>query len=119
MIGGIDIVYPSRLSAEMLGCMYQHIRNIWPSSVFQAADAEAAPVPMTEAPFSVGDFFVYKNMATWESWVQDGQTPANDDLMLYVLQRESKTTFVVAEAPGTTRQMVAGIILGFDRRGFQ
>jgi hypothetical protein len=117
MIGGNDIIYPRRLSSEMLDFTLRMFRAFWPNAVMEDQDA-LSPQTIDEAiRNTLGGpecFMVYPDKSAYDSWVDVGLDPSNGDTMIYVLMGEDSTTFVVSDSLPKTPEMVAEIIQALD-----
>jgi len=121
LIGGSDIIYPRKLSREMLNFSLRIVRAFWPDAWVwvDSDDTNYAKMMLTDAIANlVGtpvELLIYADETVWTSWDAEGATAANGDQLLHVLLGESSTTFVVHHEPNAlTKQMAACIIQALD-----
>ena len=121
MIGGTDIIYPRRLSSDMLGFVLRSVCDDWPEAWVIIDNGVSSYERLTIADALVqtvgcpDEMMIYEDTEAWKSWESVGLTPKNGDQLLHILLGESATTFVVHHEPGTTQNMVKTIMEGLDR----
>jgi len=121
MIGGKDIIYPRRLSSDMLGFVLRTIEEHWPQG-WVWIDGEYTNYAkmtihdaVTNTVGAPSELMIYADETAWVSWDRDGANGENGDKLLHILLGEDSTTFVVHHDAGVTQAIVATITSGLNR----
>ena len=120
MIGGIDVLLPSRASRQQaIVASLRLIRRFWPTAVVEDAYTSQT-IELSRAallPETANDLFVYPNRETAAKWDQLGAEPELANTMIHLLVRESQVTVVVDDPDaGIIPAIIAGLrsVLGID-----
>lgn len=119
IIGGTDIIYPRRLSSDMLGFVLTTIRGYWPDAILWIDGEYTADHKVTiydairDTVGSPSELLIYADQDAWASWDRDGANEENRDKLLHILFGENQTTFVVHAEPGITQTMVKISLIPF------
>jgi hypothetical protein len=109
MIGGVDVVIPSRaIPRQAVILSLRLIRRYWPEAVIEdVRTGQRSPLKMNALfPETGEDLFVYTNEGIARRWDQVGAEPELANTMVHILARESGITFVVDDPQ-------SGIMPGF------
>ena len=87
MIGGTDTTFEVHALKSDPAAILQACNVYWPNSLYQKSDEERAyPVGKILAQLpdrKIGpEFFIYKNKESYDTWMREGATSANEDTML-------------------------------------
>ena len=97
MIGGVDIVIPSRASQrQAIVASLRLIRRFWKDAVVEDAyTGEKIDLTRDALLPEMSDVFVYPDKETAGKWDELGAEPELANTMIHILVRESAVTLVV------------------------
>jgi hypothetical protein len=100
MIGGTDIVIPTKGDCEALDACVRIIREYWPQATFENALTAEKHNHYEELPFGhLRELFVYPDAVAEKAWDQ-GEANAATNSMLYLILSPDHVT-VVLDDPNT------------------
>ncbi len=108
MIGGIDVIVPSRAGKEQaVVASLRLIRRFWPSAVVEDANTGQRTAIGRDAllPETLCDLFIYPDEETANRWDELGAEPELANTMIHLLVRDAQVTAVVDDPQAETIRM--------------
>lgn len=103
MIGGTDIVIPTKGGFAALDACLRVIKKVWPQALFEDA-ANGHKVDRYELlPIGqLNELFVYRDSNVSRAWDEKGADPSLTNTMLHLLLSDRAVTVVVDDPTDTT-----------------
>ena len=97
MIGGADLILRGQTKAHDTDMLVRGIRSEWPDAMIQPVDKnDATPIRNFRFPvFGPTELIVYRDAASYQSWMDHGETADNQDAMILIIVTGDAVTLVV------------------------
>jgi hypothetical protein len=110
MIGGCDVILPTRSGPVALDCAVRSVLTLWPGAVFENAETNDAPRTYDRLEFgTVRQVLAYRDASIASEWARRGAALDLANTMIYLLSSKTDLTVVVSspEAPDVAAYLVA------------
>jgi hypothetical protein len=96
MIGGSDVIIPTRADTAAFDVAVRAIRREWPEAVFENAETGDRFIRYSELPFGeISELFVYRSADFFDAWDDPDAGPLRFSTMIHLLGGEGDLTVVV------------------------
>lgn len=111
MIGGRDIVIPTRARANALDVAIRLATRIWPKAICEDAKTGTRYQPCADLPFGLtNEVLIYRDSSVAQQWDELGADPSlNDTLIHLLIQNEALTVVVDSEPSGQMDRYVQAL----------
>ena len=115
MIGGVDVLIPTRAGDSSIEVAVRAIRQKWPQAAFENSLTGERYGSFRRVPFGkLGEIFVYRDTATADAWDAEGAVPVLSNTMIHLIADADAVTVVVDEKDAEMQEILAAIVSGLS-----